>query len=142
MIERSCKNSIGILGIHQHQVSCIVGVYQEERKREQTLFFDAKIKLDLSLSCASDQVQDTVDYVVLAQICTELAQQNKYILLETLASDILDEYLRRFPAIWAWILIKKPAAISTAEYAFIELERTKNKEILSCGHLSLGEQND
>jgi dihydroneopterin aldolase len=117
------KHSFGILGIHQHQVSCIIGVYPEERQHEQTLIFDAKIKLDLSRSFASDQVQDSVNYVLIAQICTELAQQKQYFLLETLASNILDEYLQRFPVIWAWVSIKKPSAISSAAYAFVELER-------------------
>lgn len=124
---RSPQATYGFLGIHQHEVSCIVGVFPEERLKEQILLFDAKIKLDLSRSIASGRVEDTADYVAIAQICTQLAQQKKYFLLEPLASDILDECLRRFPAVWAWVMIKKPGAIATAADAFVELERYRTK---------------
>lgn len=127
-LQTNFKNSFGILGVHQHQVSCIIGVYPEEREYEQILFFDVKVKIDLSHVLASGQVKDTFDYVSIAQICTDLAQQNKYVLLESLASDVLDECLQHFSAVWAWVLIKKPAAIPAAAYAFVELERYQKKE--------------
>ncbi len=119
------RQSYGILGIHQHQISCIVGIYPKERQHEQMLIIDAKVKLDLSRCLASGQVQDTIDYVLIAQLCTELAQQKKYFLLETFASDILDECIGRFQAVWAWVCIQKPAAIPSAAYAYVELERFK-----------------
>ncbi len=122
------KPSFGVIGIHQHQINCIVGIYSEERQQEQTLFVDAKIKLNLSRCLASGQMQDTVDYVLLAQLCTQLAQQNQYLLLETFASDILNQCLERFNAVWAWVRIQKPAAIPTAAYAYVELERYREKQ--------------
>lgn len=132
--ENSSKKDFGILGIHDHQVSCIIGVYPEERLKLQNLFFDAKIKVDLSRCFASGCVKETVDYVQIAAICTAFAQKNKYFLLESLASDILDECFHRFPIAWAWILIKKPAAIPTAAYAFVELERYRENGDVLCGH--------
>ena len=101
----------------------MIGVYDHERKREQTLYFDAKIKIDLSRAFTSDKVEDSVDYVSIAEICTKKAQTNQYLILETLASDILNEFFHCFPAIWASVTIKKPAAIPTAAYAYVELER-------------------
>lgn len=117
------KSPFGILGIHQHQISCIIGVYPEEHQKEQVLMIDAKIKVDLSPCIASGQLQDTVDYESIANICKDLAQKNHYHLLENLASDILKEFFHRFPAVWAWVCIKKPSAIPDADYAFVELEQ-------------------
>lgn len=119
------KENLGILGIHQYQVPCIIGVYPEERQREQMLIIDAKIKVDLSRCLVSGQFQDTIDYAQIAQICMELTQQRQYFLLEILASDILDECLRRFEILWVWVRIQKPSAIPNAAYAFVELERLK-----------------
>lgn len=68
-------------------------------------------------------MKNTIDYVLLAQLCTELAEQKEYLLLETFASDILDNCMRRFNAVWAWVQISKPSAIPTAAYAYVELER-------------------
>lgn len=121
--QRKLQTSLGILGIRQHRISCLIGVYPEERQSEQLLIIDAKIKVDLSRCLASDQVKDTIDYVAIANVCTELAQKRHYFLLETLASDILEECLSRFQALWAWVCIQKPSAISSAACAFVELER-------------------
>lgn len=122
-LEKKSKNDFGFLGISHHQVSCIIGVYEHERKEKQTLYFDAKIKIDLSRAFRSGQVEDSADYVLIAQICTKMAQSNQYLILEALASDILNEFFCHFPAVWASVTIKKPAAIPTAAYAYVELER-------------------
>jgi dihydroneopterin aldolase len=122
-LSRESKASYGILGIHHYQLNCIIGIYPDERKQEQTLFVDAKVKLDLSSCLVSGQMDDTIDYTLLAQICSQLAEQNNYLLLETFASDILEEYLRRFKAVWAWVKVQKPDAIPHAAYAYVELER-------------------
>lgn len=114
-----------VLGIHQHRIDCIIGIYPEERQREQTLFVNVKIKVDCSACLSSGQIEDTIDYVLLAQLCTELAQRNRYLLLETFASDIVNECLSRFHAIWAWVCIQKPTAVPSAAYAYVELERHK-----------------
>lgn len=127
-LEKKTQIDLGLLGIHQHRIDCMIGVYPEERLQVQTLFIDAKVKLDFSHCIASDQVQETIDYVLLANICTQLAQKNKYFLLETLASDILDQYIERFNAVvWAWVRIQKPSAIPSAAYAYVELERRREK---------------
>lgn len=119
--------SFGILGIHQQKISCKIGVYPEEQKQEQILIIDTKIKVDLSRCLASGLLQDTGNYAIIADICTELTRQNQYYLIETLASDILEECLRRLPAVWAWVCIQKPSAIPGAAYAFVELERYRTQ---------------
>ena len=131
MVEFSYNHSRvhdGILGIERHQIPCIVGIYPEERVKEQSLFIDVKIKLDLSACYASRQMEDTVDYVLIAQACTELAQKNQYLLLETFAFDILDHCLKHFRAEWAWVRIQKPSALPSAACAFVEFERSKSKD--------------
>lgn len=118
------------LGFHQLQVNCIIGIYPEERENEQPLSIDVKVKIDLKECLKSNCVEDTVDYVAISRICTELAESGRYLLLESLASDIADECLRHFPVSWAWVSIKKPAAIPKADYAFVEVERTRDMNII------------
>lgn len=123
--QSSTSFSYGILGIHQHQIDSIIGIYPNERQKKQKLLIDAKIKIDFSNCLRSENIENTVDYVMLAQICTELANQTHYLLLEAFASDILNEYMKRFNAIWAWVKIQKPSAIPSAAYAYVEMEKTK-----------------
>lgn len=115
----------GMLGIHQLQIPCIIGIHPEERKQEQTIIVDVKIKVDLARCIMSGRMQDTVDYVQIAQLCTQLAQEKQYLLVETLASDILAQCLHRFQSVWAWVRIQKPSAIPLAAYAYVELERDR-----------------
>lgn len=124
-------SSVGFLGVHQHRVDCIVGIYPEERLREQPLIVDLKMKMDFSRCLLSAKMQDSIDYVLLAELCTQLAREKRYLLLETFASDLLDECLNRFKALWAWVRVQKPQAIPTAAYAYIELERYLGEAV--CG---------
>jgi len=113
----------GWIGFSDHQITTIVGIHPKERLEEQTLFIDGKVNYAFAPCLVSGHVKDTIDYTQLTQICTQLAHEKKYLLLETFASDILDTWLTRFPISRGWIKIKKPAAVSTADYTFIELER-------------------
>lgn len=113
----------GIIGIHRHQVSCIVGILPQERVEKQTLFIDLKIRTDLSKCIQSGQLSDSIDYTILAHLCTKLAEEKNYYLIENFAADVIDQCFSQFQPTWAWIKIQKPSAIPTAEYAFVECER-------------------
>lgn len=112
-----------MIGIHQLKIPCIIGILPEERQHTQLLVLDIKIQLDLTSCFESEDLNDTVDYVLLAEICQTLAHEKNYFLLEIFAKDILDEYFRQFPIQWAWVRIQKPSAIPDAAYAYVELER-------------------
>lgn len=113
---------LGIIGFEQHRIRCIIGVTEDERREGQDIYVDLKVKVDFSRCTASDSLQDTVSYIPLAEICTHQAQTNQYQLLETLANAILRRILSDPNIHWAWIRIKKPAAIPSAAYALVELE--------------------
>lgn len=124
--------SYGIIGICKHRIDCLIGIYPAEREQVQMIYVDVKIKVDITASIHSGKVQDSVDYVAIAQVCTELAQRKNYRLLETFASDILDHCKNHFKACWAWVHIQKPSAIPSADYAFVEMEY-QEKEGHRCG---------
>lgn len=112
---------IGIVGFDHHRVQCIVGVNPEERIAVQELYIDLKVEANFLSCVASDQVVDTISYVDLADVCTKVAKERQCALLETLAADILTVLLDQFAINRAWIRIKKPSALPSAEYAVVEL---------------------
>jgi FolB domain-containing protein len=114
---------LGIIGFENHKINCIIGDLPEERQHEQEIFVDLKVKADFSKCAQTDNLKDTIDYVRLAAICTNLASTKKYQMLETFACDVIESVLAEFPVLWAWIKIKKPAGLPTAQYAIIELEK-------------------
>ncbi len=113
---------LGIVGVYNHRVTCIIGVNPDERVKVQDIFFDVKVKTNFIPSIRSNTVESTINYEQMAEICTILAQGKKHYLLEALACDILNELQTKFQIEWAWIKIKKPNALASAEYALVELE--------------------
>jgi 7,8-dihydroneopterin aldolase/epimerase/oxygenase len=114
---------LGIIGFDHHKILCIVGTEPEERMLEQEIYVDLKVEADFSRCAASDLLQDTVNYVHLSEICTELACKGQYRLLESYAYAVLRKLLQDFTAInWAWIRVQKPQALATAKCTTVELK--------------------
>jgi dihydroneopterin aldolase len=120
---------LGTIGLYHHRIRCLIGINPEERVREQEIYVDVKVQADFSACVKSDCIQDTCNYVKMAEICTQLAQEKKYKLLETFANDVLDQLLKEFNVESAWICVKKPSAIATADYTSVELEKHKERSI-------------
>jgi dihydroneopterin aldolase len=114
----------GYIGIDRHKIDCIIGVYPHERQNLQSIYVDLKVEADFSKCGISDNVEDTVNYEQLVELCTQLAQSRQYKLLETFAVEALNEIFRRFDVFKASIRIRKPKAIESIDYSVIELELT------------------
>lgn len=113
---------IGTIGFEQLSIRCIIGCCPEERTQEQVIYVDLKVGFDFTRCSLTDDLKDAVDYVKLAEICTELARNRRYHLQETFAAEVLQKLLNEFDIPWAWIKIKKPKALQSAEYATVELK--------------------
>jgi dihydroneopterin aldolase len=112
----------GMIGIENHKIHCILGDTPEEQSQEQDLFVDFKVEADFYKTAQTDDLADTVDYVALAKICTDLATKRRYRMMETFAFEVIQVFLRDFPVRKAWVRIKKPAGLFTADFTFVELE--------------------
>ncbi len=53
------------------EVRCVIGDLPAERDRERALTLDVALTCDFGAVCASDRVEDTVDYAVLAEAIRE-----------------------------------------------------------------------
>ncbi len=107
------------LGFHGLTTSCIIGMREWERKREQILECD----LEVSLECPThDDISSTVDYSELSRLFARHAREGAYYLLESLAQNFRELLIRSYPAICSGMLeIRKPAAIAEAQHAFVRL---------------------
>jgi dihydroneopterin aldolase len=121
------------IGFENKRIHCIIGCLESERGKEQELAIDLKVKSDISKCAFSDQIDDAVNYVLLADLCQTIAQKGHFHLLEALAWKIIDEIFAAFPVLSVWIRIKKHGAIPSADCSFIELERYQ-KELPCAGH--------
>lgn len=101
---------IGFIDLHIH---CIIGLNENEREAEQSLFVD--------LACTTSHY---IDYRELAQLVIEEAREGHFFLLETLAAHLVQKMQAKWPEIsQVDITIKKPAALPGAAYAFVRLSK-------------------
>jgi len=120
--------ALGICGFEDFRVLCSIGVLPEEHDKEQVILVDLNVEFDFSPSIETDNVNQTIDYTYLSNLCERIAKERHFGLLETLAYAILEEIFEDKRIKWGWIKIKKPGAISTARYAFVEIEQNNEEE--------------
>jgi dihydroneopterin aldolase/2-amino-4-hydroxy-6-hydroxymethyldihydropteridine diphosphokinase len=70
------------------RVMCVIGALPHEREAAQPIRIDLAVGVDLADAGRSDELDDTVNYGLLAERVTEMAVASKYVLLERLADEI------------------------------------------------------
>ncbi len=113
----------GIIGIDDLKVRCIIGCGSLERKTPQDILLDLKVSYDFSSLKKSEELSNTIDYVALSDVCIQLASENKFKLIETLANEIVQKLLIQFPIDGVWIRVKKASGLKSASYAYVELKK-------------------
>lgn len=116
---------LGTVGFENLKVECVIGDLPEEREKEQSIFVSLRVKCDFSKCTISDLLEDTVDYVTLADVCRTEAVEGKYRMLEAYAGNTLNKLLTSFPISEAWICVKKPNCVQNADHTLVELSKRK-----------------
>lgn len=92
------------------------GVTAEERERGQTLLYD--VDFDVPDSATSDRLEDTVDYVAVAETVRGVSDAREFSLLEALAADVADAVAARFRVTRVRVRVRKrdvePAGLPVA----------------------------
>lgn len=104
------------------------GVNPEEKQDGQNFVFDITAFLDLSVPCATDDVNDTVSYAKIIKSVTRIVTSEKNDLLEHVAEHVADGLFEDFPKIQRLIVtLKKPEAPIKADfdYVAVEIERER-----------------
>lgn len=115
----------GWVGFDKLSIPCIIGVYPEERVKEQTILITLAVEVDMKACVFTDGLQQTFDYEELAALCQEIATEGKYNLLEKLGWDILGVLRKDERVLAAKIRIDKPFSFPSVQGSFVELELKK-----------------
>ena len=102
------------------------GVSDEERRELQQIEVDLDIELDLSRPGKTDDLDDTVDYRDLFDVCRRVVEERSFRLLEGIAEAAAAEILKRFASIeTVAVRAKKPGLLldGVVEHAGIQIER-------------------
>ena len=121
------EHSLGKIELKNLQIHCIVGILPLERKKTQDLFLDIILKSSFDLAEKTEDIHKTIDYAKLAHMVTKWVQQEKFLLIETLAKRGCQMILNSYPqAKFCKIKVKKPAAVKSCKYTSVTYSQTKN----------------
>jgi dihydroneopterin aldolase len=118
---------IGTTGLHDLYVDCIVGIHPHEREETQTVFLDIELDSDFSQAAISDAIHDAIDYTVVATKVTQLLQDRKFQLLESMVEEVAALLLALdFRITAVRVEIRKPAAVDEAADSFVRVARSRS----------------
>tara|TARA_Y100001934_G_scaffold257677_1_gene327039 strand:- start:381 stop:746 length:366 start_codon:yes stop_codon:yes gene_type:complete len=116
----------GNIGLRALSFQCIIGIHPHERETPQRIELDLEVGQDFAAAAASDDVQHTSDYALMAELLEELARERQYQLLETYAEEAACLLFERFAAISSIRMeIRKPQAVPAAAASFVNIERMR-----------------
>jgi dihydroneopterin aldolase len=102
------------------------GVSPQEREVGQKIEIDLDLHADLAAACASDSLQDTINYETVYTAVMELVNTGKrFRLLESLGEEICSTILRRYPVAKVRIRMRKLNLPFPNNLSHIEIELTR-----------------
>ena len=116
-------NTISIIDL---EITCIIGILPNERVKEQTLLLNINLDVDIGDSTFADNINETIDYTIIAEMATQLAITKKYNLIESFCKDLNNLLLETFQAIkQTRITVKKPNALPKAKYVTSTIKKSR-----------------
>jgi dihydroneopterin aldolase len=102
-----------------------IGVPGAERSRPQTIAFNIRFQILPAFRDLRDEIDRTVDYGAVAAEIRSAAEQNRAQLIETLAGDVADRLITRFPLLRVEVELKK-FVLPNTEYVSVRTARVAN----------------
>jgi 7,8-dihydroneopterin aldolase/epimerase/oxygenase len=93
--------------IEELEVQSKIGVPEEERRNPQKLAVSLRFQLASSFDSLADEFAQTIDYGAVVQEVLAIAAASSRHLIETLAVDIADRLMERFPMARLEVVIRK-----------------------------------
>ena len=106
------------------------GVNPEEKRNGQIFVLDLELETDLTRPCATDRVEDTVNYAQVRKAAAAALTARSYDLIEAAAQAVADELLAAFPAVQRLtVTLCKPDAPMQADFDTVGVKLTRGRQI-------------
>lgn len=107
--------------IEQLRVPTLIGVYDWERTQKTTLLMTVDLDVDVTAATLNDNVQDTVDYALVAEHIKNTAEETSFELLEALGRTLCESLLATFPVSKVKLKIEKPDILPDAHTVHVTM---------------------
>ena len=113
-LDKISIQGINVLGHH--------GVDEAERKVGQRLAIDVEMWLDLRPAAQTDDIRKTVNYEAVARLVEQVAGEQEFLLLESLADEIARRILGTFAPSVVSVKVRKVNLPIATRVASVEVE--------------------
>ncbi|MEY2196147.1 dihydroneopterin aldolase [Neobacillus sp. BF23-41] len=104
------------------------GVFPEETQLGQRFEVDLSVSLDLKKAGETDELEHSVNYAELYQVCKEIIEGQPYKLVEAVAESIASNVLMRFPLVSeVTVTVIKPNPPIAGHYRSVAVEITRRR---------------
>ena len=118
------------LVIERLEFQAYCGLSEGERSTQQPLAVDLELDyepLGFETAAATSRIQDAVDYSAMAERVVKVGQERRYVLLETLADEIVKAILAEFPVVRVSLWVRKTAAPLSFVSGSVGVRLTRNR---------------
>ena len=114
-----------IVYIRELKVETIIGIFDWERERRQTVSIDLDLGFDIRTAARSDDIADALDYKAISHRVRDFVAAAEFQLVEALAEAVAGIVLAEFPVPWLRLRVGKPGAITGSKDTGVIIERRK-----------------
>ena len=112
-----------IIYLKDLRIDTIVGIYEWERRTQQTVIFDIEMGADISKAAGTDTIEDTLNYKAVAKRIISFVENSDCQLIETLAERVADILLQDFKVPWLRLSLNKQGAVRGVRDVGVIIER-------------------
>ena len=112
-----------IVYIHDLRIETIIGIFDWERERKQTVSLDLEMGTDIRAAAASEDIHKTLDYKSVSKRLISFIEGSEFLLIETMAERIAQIVLEEFDVPWLRLRVGKPGAVTGAKDVGVIIER-------------------
>ena len=105
------------------KIDTVIGIWEWERKIRQTVIIDLEMSAEIAMAAATDRVEDTLNYKLVAKRIQSFVADSSFQLVETLAERVAGIARDEFGVQWVKVRVNKPGAIRGSRDVGILLER-------------------
>lgn len=105
------------------EIETIIGIYDWERKKKQTIVLDIEMAFDIKKAAQSDDIAHTLDYKAVSERVVAFVEASEFFLVEKLIEELATLLRSEFPIPWVKIMLNKRGAITRARDVGIIIER-------------------
>jgi dihydroneopterin aldolase len=115
---------IDVVSIEGLSVDTIIGVYDWEKEKKQTLTLDIQMSWDNQAAAKSDDLNDALDYALVSEKVTQWVTEKPRQLIETVAEGVASLILNEFGVQNVEVKVSKPGAVPNATNVAVTVRRS------------------